>query len=115
MKLLYKSNRVKKICTDEKKAVRDLGEEVAIKLFQALNLLESVINLKEILAFPQYKLHVLKGNLGGIYSMYLGKKTGYRLLLIPLDEEENPIKCNDISIYTIAVCVEIIEVSKHYE
>ena len=47
--------------------------------------------------------------------MYLGKTTGYRLLLIPLDENENKIKSNDMSIYTITVCVEIQEVSKHYE
>ena len=51
----------------------------------------------------------------GIFSMYLGKTTGYRLLLYPLDEEENIVISNESDFYTIAVCVEIIEVSKHYE
>ena len=31
------------------------------------------------------------------------------------EENENKIKSNDMSIYTITVCVEIQEVSKHYE
>ena len=47
--------------------------------------------------------------------MYLGKMTGFRLILIPLDENEKKIECSDMSIYTISVCVEIEEVSKHYE
>jgi hypothetical protein len=38
-----------------------------------------------------------------------------RRLLAPLDENEKRIVCNDMSIYTKAVCVEIEEVSKHYE
>ena len=111
MKLLYKNKKVEDICTNEKKAIKELGTEVATKLYMVLNLLKSAKNLKDILAFPQYKLHVLKGNLDGIYSMYLGKKTGFRLLLIPLDENENKIKRVDMEFYVIAVCVEIVEVS----
>ena len=47
--------------------------------------------------------------------MYLGKTTGFRLIIIPLDENENEIVCNDLSIYTSTICVKIWEVSKHYE
>ena len=55
------------------------------------------------------------GNYKGVYSMYLGKITGFRLLLIPLDKDEKVVETEDMSVYTITVCVEIMEVSKHYE
>ena len=35
---------------------------------------------------------MLKGELEGIYSIYLGKKTGVRLLLIPLNEDDEYVK-----------------------
>lgn len=47
--------------------------------------------------------------------MYLGRKTGFRLLLIPLDENEKIVKAKEMSLYITTVCVEILEVSKHYE
>ena len=91
------------------------GIDITNRLIAAINLLEGATNLKDILAFKQYKLHALKGNREGEYSIYLGKTTGFRLILIPLDENEKVITSNDMSIYTISVCVEIVEVSKHYE
>ena len=115
MKILYKNSKIEKICTNEKEAVRKLGHEVSIKLFAVLNLIKASRNLKDILVLPQYKLHALKGNREGEYSIYLGRTTGFRLILIPLDENEKVITSNDLSIYTISVCVEIVEVSKHYE
>lgn len=115
MKILYKNSKVEELCNNEKKAVRKYGEEVTRKLFAAVNLLRNAENLKDVLAFKQYNLHALKGELSGKYSMYLGKMTGFRLILIPLDENEKKIECSDMSIYTISVCVEIEEVSKHYE
>ena len=115
MKLLYKNKKIEKLCTDEKKSIKELGTDVSNRLLKTINLLKSATNLKDILVFPQYKLHKLIGDKDEIYSIYLGKTTGYRLLLIPLYENEIPIKSNDMSIYTMTVCIEIIEVSKHYE
>lgn len=115
MKILYKNSKIEKICTNEKVAIRKVGYEVANKLYAVLNLLNASKNLKDILALPQYNLHALKGNYEGKYSIYLGKTTGFRLILIPLDENEKVITNHDMSIYTISVCIEIVEVSKHYE
>lgn len=115
MKVLYKNSKIKKICTDEKEANKKLPFAIVEKLFAVINLLSIASNLKDMLAFPQYNLHALKANLSGMYSIYLGKTSGYRLLLTPLDENEMPVKSNDMSIYTTTVCVEIMEVSKHYE
>lgn len=115
MKVLYKTKKVEKLCTNEKHAIKELGKTVADKLLAAINILEVSENLKDILDFSIYHLHALRGNLEGIFSMYLGKKTGYRLLLTPLDENMQVIDREDMSFYTTAVCVEIVEVSKHYE
>ena len=115
MKILYKNSKIEKLCANEKEAVKKIGSKVANKLFAVLNLLKASKNLKDILVLPQYKLHALKGNREGEYSIYLGKNTGFRLIIIPLDENEKIITSNDMSIYTISVCVEIVEVSKHYE
>ena len=115
MKILYKNKKVEQLCTNESKAIKELGAEVSKKLSRAIDALEEAENLKDILYFSQFKLHQLKGDMKGIFSMYLGKTTGYRLLLYPLDEEENIIISDESDFYTIAVCVEIIEVSKHYE
>ena len=115
MKVLYKNKKVEKLCTNEKCAIKELGKTVADKLLAAIIFLEVSENLKEVLEFPIYHLHALKGDLEGLFSMYLGKKTGYRLILTPLDENEDIINREDMSFYTVAVCVEIEEVSKHYE
>ena len=85
-----------------------MGEYVADKLLRIIELLESALNLKDILVLPQYKLHALRGDRNGIYSMYIGKNTGYRLLIIPLNENEEPVISSDMSIYTLTVCVEIL-------
>jgi proteic killer suppression protein len=106
---------VYKLCNDEKKAKKELGKDVANKLMLVINIIEDSICLRDILMMPQYKLHSLEGDLKWLYSIYLGKTSGYRLLITPLDENEKRIVCNDMSIYTKAVCVEIEEVSKHYE
>ena len=115
MELHYKNKQTEKICTDEKKAIKSFGKEVANKLLAVIILLECSLNLKDVLAFKQYNLHPLKGNLKGFHSIYLGKTTGYRLLLMPLDENKQPIKNTDTNIYASAVCVKIEGVTKHYE
>ena len=81
----------------------------------AINILEDSMCLKDILQMPQYRLHSLVGNLKGIYAMDLGKRSGYRLLIIPLDINKERIISNDMGIYTKTVCVQIEEVSNHYE
>lgn len=115
MKILYKDKKVEKLCTDIKYSKQQLGNEVSIKLFSLINLLSNSKNLMDILAFPQYHLHKLKGNKDGIYSMYLGRKTGFRMEIIPLDDNEQEILNYEMNIYAIAVCLRVERISKHYE
>lgn len=115
MEILYKNNKVEKLCTDYKIAKKELGLEVSEKLFAAINMIESATNLKDIRQYRPFNLHKLTGDLDGIYSIYLGKKTGYRLEIIPLDKDKNVIVSEDMSIYIVCVCVKIERVSNHYE
>lgn len=115
MKVLYKNKKVEKLCTNEQKSIKELGKNVSDRLLATINLLKLAKNLKDIKNLPQYHLHLLTGNLKNIFSIYLGRTTGYRLLLTPLDDNDNPIVEDKNEIYIKTVCVEIIEVSKHYE
>ncbi len=45
-----------------------------------------------------------------------GRKSGYRLIVIPFDDEGNKFITKDISlIYKSATKILVLEVSKHYE
>ena len=115
MEILYKNNKVEKLCTDYKFAKKELGLEVSEKLFAALNFIENANNLMDIRQYRPFNLHKLTGYLNGIYSIYLGRKTGYRLEIIPLNKDKNVIESNDMSIYIVCVCIKIERVSNHYE
>lgn len=113
MKILYKNKKIEKLCSDKKVAIRELGLKVASKLFQALFILKEAHSLNEIFAIKTFNLHPLNGELKGKYSLYLGKMTGFRLILVLLNQEENK-KYDENTIEYINVIM-IEEVSNHYE
>ncbi len=112
---MYRDSKIEKLCCDEKCAIRKYGEKVATRLINVIRFMKDSSNLNDLLALKQYHLHQLKGDRYGEYSIYLGKTTGFRLIIIPLDENEKIIPPNDINIYAKSVCVKIEEISKHYE
>ena len=116
MKIIYSNNKTKRICNDYKTAVKKLGSQVADKLMDLMNAIESFPNLFDIHQFPQYGLHSLIGNRNGQYSMVISKKTKWRLIIYPLDENENKLldKSKETEMLKMAVMVEIVEVSEHY-
>lgn len=78
--------------------------------------IQNADSLQDIVNYPPYHFHSLKGNRKEEWSIYLGRKAGYRVILIPCDEDQNEIvegdiisKCKSIKI------VKITEVSNHYE
>lgn len=105
MKILYRDSKIKKICCDEKCSIRKYGIDISTRLFKAIDFLKSAKNLSDLLALKQYHLHPLKGDRLGEYSIYLGKTTGFRLIIIPLDENDKRIPQNDMSIYTKSALV----------
>ena len=89
---------------------------VSEKLKAAENYIRNASSLQDIVNYPPFHFHQLKGDRKGEWSIYLGKTTGYRITLIPCDENNHKIVSGDI----IAQCksikiVMVTEVSKHYE
>lgn len=116
LEVIYSSKQVEKLCTNHSIAQRKLGEIVADKLRMAINYLEAAVNLGDVQAMPQYRLHLLKGNRKDEYAMDLGRKLGYRIILTPLDHKGIKVINPDESKTMIeSVKVRVEEVSNHYE
>lgn len=100
-----------------KKAKKDLPGNVAEKLHALINLMESSANLQDIAEMQIYHLHPLQGKRENQYALDIaGRRSGYRLIIIPLDADGNKWKEKDINI--IYKCTEVViawEVSNHYE
>ena len=117
MKIIYSNKKVEKICIDFAKACKTLGKEVAIKLSDLLNAIESFPSLLDMKGFPQYRLHALKQDREHQYSFVIHKGYKWRLIVYPLDEEGNVLldNSNEREMLVKAVMVEVLEVSEHYD
>ncbi|MEA5073419.1 MAG: type II toxin-antitoxin system RelE/ParE family toxin [Eubacterium aggregans] len=117
MDIQYHDKKIEKLCNDYKKSKKQLGECVAEKLHMALNFMANAENLNDIAQMPTYHLHPLIGDRGGHFAMDLGRRLGYRLILIPVDENNN--KWTDFSqldiIYKSTSTIILLEVTNHYE
>ena len=117
MKILYSNSKTEKLCQDSKKAVKVLGFEVAKRLFDLLNAIESFPNLLDLKGLPQYRLHPLGYNREYQYSFVIHKGYKWRLVVYPLDEEGNILKDkdNETKMLSKAVMIEVLEISEHYD
>jgi proteic killer suppression protein len=115
MKIIYKDKKVERLCNDEDYANKYIGKDVTNKLMKVIYLLKSVYSLFDIYVYKSLNLHKLKGDLKDLYSIYLGKNTGYRLLIKPINDELEIMIIKDIKEFREVKNVEIMEVSKHYE
>lgn len=100
-----------------KKAKKELPANIAEKLHAIINLLESSVNLQDIAEFQIYHLHPLHGNREGLHALDVGgRRSGYRLIIIPLDAAGNEWKEKDINVvYRATEVIVAWEVSNHYE
>lgn len=115
MKILYKNKNAEEQFSSKYKKQWRYPKTVIIKLLSMENLLKSATCLQDIFNYSPAHLHPLQGNMRGKWSVYLGK-TGYRVILIPCDDDGEEILAGDI----LAQCkfikvVEITEVTNHYE
>lgn len=116
MKIYYDNKNIKKLCNDYRYARKKLGKDVADKLHMALQFIDAAVCLVDIKNMITFRLHPLKGNRKGTYAIDLGRKTGFRLILIPVDLDGNMWTTeNDIVIYNSTDTIILLEVSKHYE
>ena len=115
IQILYKNETVKKqFCSEYKKKWR-YPEQVKKKLISAENFILNAGLLIDIANYPPFHFEHLKGSRKDEWSIRMGN-TGYRVTMIPCDNNKNEIIEGDI----LALCkfikiVKITEVSNHYE
>lgn len=116
MEIRFKNRTIEKDCTNYKAARKKYNSIVAEKLYSTLNFIENADTLLDVKNIPTYHLHQLEGNKKGIYAIDLGRKLGYRLLIIPLDDQGKEWKVKEEhKIFKSTKVIIALEVSKHYE
>ena len=115
MNILYKNKLAEKqFCARYKKKWK-YPEQVRKKLEAAENYMINADSLMDVANYLPFHFERLRGNRKDEWSIRLGN-TGYRVTMIPCDENENEILEGDI----LANCkmikiVKVTEVSNHYE
>jgi len=116
MKIQYNNKHIEKQCTNFTEAQKLFGKTVADKLHAAIQFIIAAETLQDIKNFPPFRLHSLQGKRQGQFAIDLGKKSGWRVILIPLDHNGEQWVIKDIQdIYFSTKMVIIQEVTKHYE
>ena len=118
MKIIYSNKKTNKICTDYRHSIKLLGKQIADRLFDLIDAIDSFPCLLELSnGLPQYRLHSLSGDRNYQYSLVIAKSSKWRLIIYPLDKDSNLLKdkSNESLMLSKAVKVEIVEVSEHYE
>lgn len=114
MKIMYKNKAVKKQFSSKYKSNWRYSTSVTQKLVAAENFFIQAESLQDIVSYPPFHFHSLKGDRKDEWSVYLGN-TGYRVTLIPCDDDGYSITSGDIIAKCKAIKVIMItEVSKHY-
>lgn len=117
MIIKYKDNKLKKNCTDFREAKKNYNSKVAEALHFTINYLENAQTLMDVKSFLPFNLHPLQGDRKGTFAIDLGgRKTGFRLIIKPLDENNNEWGEVDINtIYKSTKILILLEVTNHYE
>ena len=117
MQIIYKNDKLKDVCNNLKLATRKYGIDVARSLHKLITAIKDAENLKSIAELPQYRLHQLKGNRQNQYSITILNSSKYRLILYPIDENNNIMKSldNENLMFIKCIRIQIEEVSEHYE
>ena len=85
MDISFKNNKLRKQCTEDKRAKRDLGQNMAKKLKQRLDDLKAAPTLETMKPPMPGRCHELKGDRKGQFSVDLVAQ--WRLLFEPVDTE----------------------------
>ncbi|MCR4851123.1 MAG: type II toxin-antitoxin system RelE/ParE family toxin [Lachnospiraceae bacterium] len=119
MRIIYENTKTEKQCTSIKEATKLFGgdKKLASSLLARINAIEQADVVKDIIVMPTFRFHNLKGKLDGYFAVDVKTiRDKWRIILQPLDEEENVFDpCNIDKIAAIVKIVEIREVSAHYE
>ncbi len=115
MLIEFRNNETYRLCTDIKYAKRKLNVEAAYKLHSAINFIESTCAFSDIVNYPPFHFHRLAGDRKNEYSIDVGRRLGYRIIIDPLDE--NGVSAAGKIIEEIKECTKtvlVLEVTNHY-
>jgi proteic killer suppression protein len=92
----FKTKKLRRWFEDSKSGQRVLGQEVATKYIQRVQVIQQAKDLDELISIRVLRCHPLVGDRDGLYGV---KLTGFYRLIISIDEGVATIE----------------EVSKHYD
>ncbi len=90
MEISFREKKLKKICEDERKLIREFNLDQSEKISQRLGELSSAETLFDISKLPSARLHLLLGDFKGCFSVDI--KHPYRIILKSLNGDVNDIK-----------------------
>jgi len=71
LQIIYKSNKLERICTNYDVAKKEYGEEMAQLIHQRINQLKAAASVEMLVQFSVGRCHPLKGKRKGQYAMDL--------------------------------------------
>lgn len=122
MKILYANKKVEKICSSFKEAKKFFGGDqlLATKLLGRIQDLKDANILQDFMKTNNARFHNLHDKGKNQYEGYfaIDVKTireRWRLIIQPLDENENPFRpCHIDEIAKTVKIIQVLEVSDHY-
>ena len=117
MEIKYKTTQIKNICENYGKAKKKHGEDVAEKLFSAIDFIKAAPSVIDIRNYPPFHFHSLQGDKNGQFAIDLGRRLGFRLIVKPINNDGT--FSNNEQVYAASaleiVVLQFEEVSNHYE
>lgn len=71
MDIIYKTKKLEKQCTDYRVTIKDYNKEMAVKITQRIDEINSASTVEELVQFKIGRCHPLEGNRNGQYAMDL--------------------------------------------
>ena len=116
MKVLFRNKEAEKQYSPKYSKKWKYPKDVKEKLLAAGGVIKAATSLKDIMNYRPFHFHRLLGKRHGEWGIDLGRKTGFRIIVIPCNDDNSPILEGDILAQCKAIKVlEIMEVTNHYE
>lgn len=97
MQVKYKTEKLRKVCTDASIAKRKYGEAMTEKIQQRIDELLAIDSVEEMIEFKIGRCHKLNGDRNGQYALDLVQP--YRLVFIKIEDEIQVISVVEIVDY----------------
>lgn len=97
MEILYRSKKLRKVCTDANVARKEYGDEMARKIHQRIDAIKAADTVEILVQGYIGRCHLLTGNRAGQYAMDLVHP--YRLVFIKIGQEIQIARIQEIIDY----------------